>query len=109
MQPEPPPGVPTWIGYVGTLISQVGVPTVFAGVLVWFLLTRVGGTLEHIEESEEARTKILTELQVKVLDALTTQTQAFVAAMQTNIETNERIVQAVTSRARPRTSSEPAH
>jgi len=90
-QPEPPPGIPTWIGYVATLITQVGVPTVLAGVLLWFVLFRLDGILHHIEEAETERTRLLVSMQDTVIKSLDNQTERFSSVMQQNVEVNKRI------------------
>lgn len=69
--------------------TQVGVPTVFAAVLLWFVLFRVGNTLEVIQKQEEERTTIVADTQKAFVDALDRQTAAFERAIRDNIEANK--------------------
>jgi len=58
-----PPAHPPWLAPLISVTTQLGVPTVFAGVLLWFVLFKVGGALETIEQHEIERTKLLTTMQ----------------------------------------------
>jgi hypothetical protein len=90
----PPPSagaapLPGWLGPVVTLTTQVGVPTVIAGVLLYFVLFRLDTTLKIIEQSEEDRVKIIAAVQDSIVAALDRQTQAFDRAIKENIEANK--------------------
>jgi hypothetical protein len=91
--PTPPgaavPAVPGWLGPIVSVTTTLGVPTVFAGVLLWFVLTHVGGTLEHMQEEEETRTRIVAAMQDTMIAAFDRQTAQFVAAINQNIEVNK--------------------
>lgn len=90
---SPPAPLPGWLGPIVTVTTQVGVPTVIAGVLLWFVLTRMGTTLDVIEHAEEDRTRIVAAMQETLVDALDRQTKSFEAAMHENIMTNQRIAE----------------
>ena len=75
---EPLPG---WLGSVVQVTTQVGVPTVFAGVLLWFVLFRVGETLDVIEKSELERIRVM-------VSALDKHAERFEAAIDSTIEAN---------------------
>jgi hypothetical protein len=62
--------MPTWLNPLVTITTQLGVPTVFAGVLLWFVLFKVGGTLDKIEQNELDRTKLLATMQEAVVSAV---------------------------------------
>jgi len=98
----PPPPLPGWLGSAVQVTTQVGVPTVFAGVLLWFVLTRVGGTLDMMQKAEEDRVRILAAMQDTLVAALDRQTQAFEKAMRDNIEANRAIAERIERRPPPR-------
>jgi len=76
-----PPAQPSWLAPLVSVTTQLGVPTVFAAVLLWFVLFKVGGTLEKIEQNELDRTKLLVSMQ-----------EAFVAAVQQQGETSAKLL-----------------
>src|SRR5262245_46684770 len=82
---------PWWLQPLLTIITQVGVPTVIAGVLLWFVLFRLDDTLRVIEREEGARTKMIAEMQGNVIRVLENQTDKFSGVMQQNVEVNKRI------------------
>jgi hypothetical protein len=82
--------------------TQVGVPTVIAGVLLWFVLFRLDTTLRVIEQSEEDRVKIIAAVQDSIVAALDRQTHAFEQAIQDNIRANERMLNQLERAGRPR-------
>ena len=45
---ESPPGVPAWLQPMAQLITTLGVPTVFAVVLLWFVLGKFEGNMDAI-------------------------------------------------------------
>ena len=71
---------PSWLTPLISITTQLGVPTVFAGVLLWFVLFKVGGALESIEQHEIDRTKILLSMQ-----------ETFVAAVQQQAEMSAKL------------------
>jgi len=73
---------PSWLAPLTSTVAQLGVPTVFAGVLLWFLLVEVGGTLKTIEQNEIDRTKLLLSVQ-----------ETFVAAVQKQSELSAQLIQ----------------
>ena len=89
--PPPPPPLPGWLGPIVTVTTQVGVPTVVAGVLLWFVLFRLDTTLKIIEHSEEDRVRIIAAMQDTVVAALDRQTKAFETAIRENISANREI------------------
>ncbi len=89
-EPSAPP-LPGWLGSAVQVTTQVGVPTVFAGVLLWFVLTRVGGTLDMIQKAEDDRVRILAAMQDSLVAALDRQTMSFEKAIRENIDANRQI------------------
>lgn len=87
----PPAQLPGWLGPIVTVTTQVGVPTVFAGFLLWFVLMRVGGTLDMMQKAEEDRIRIVAAMQDTLIAALDRQTVSFVSAMDRNIAANKEI------------------
>lgn len=88
----PGPPLPGWLGQVVQVTTQVGVPTVFAAVLLWFVLTRVDTSLKTINENEEARTRMLAAMQDTLVATLDRQTRSFEAALQANSAANRQIL-----------------
>ena len=82
---------PWWLQPLITLLTQVGVPTVIAGVLLWFVLFRLDSTLRVIEQAEQQRIELLNNMQETVLKALDNQTDKFTAVMQANVDVNKRV------------------
>jgi hypothetical protein len=80
--------LPGWLGPVVTLITQVGVPTVVAGVLLWFVLFRLDMTLRQIEVAEAERVKILLRLEDSFVEALERQNVRFETVVRENIQAN---------------------
>jgi|SRR5215813_1011175 len=85
------PQQPWWLQPLLTLITQVGVPTVIAGVLLWFVLFRLDSTLHIIEHAESDRTALLISMQDNVVKTLENQTEKFTDVMRANVEVNKRI------------------
>lgn len=69
----------------------MGVPTVFAGVLLYFVLFKVGNTLEVIEQGEKERTAIIAAMQDTLVSALDKQADRFERAIESNIKANEKM------------------
>lgn len=89
----PSPPLPGWLQPLVTVTTQVGVPTVFAGVLLYFVLFRVGDVLNTIAKQEEARTQIIRDSQTQIVATLKEQADVFVEAIQENIKENRRIAE----------------
>lgn len=87
----PAPPLPGWLGPIVTITTQVGVPTVVAGVLLWFVLTRVDNTMQVIQEEEESRTRIVAAMQDTMIAAFDRQTKSFVDAIADNIRANQQV------------------
>lgn len=85
----PPAPLPGWLGPIVTVTTQVGVPTVIAGVLLWFVLFRLDTTLKIIEQSEEDRVQIIAAMQDTVVAALDRQAARYEKAIHDNIEANK--------------------
>jgi hypothetical protein len=85
--------LPGWTGSAATLVTQVGVPTVVAGVLLWFVLFRLDTTLNQIEVAEQERIRILMSMQDTLVAALERQSVSFEAAIQENIKANREMLQ----------------
>ena len=89
LPPAAPPQLPGWLGPIVTITTQVGVPTVVAGVLLWFVLFRLDKTLTVIERREEDRVHIIAAMQDTLVAALERQTRATETIMRENIMTNK--------------------
>jgi len=92
------PPLPGWLGYAVAIVTQVGIPTVFACVLLWFVLTGLATTLRHIEDLEDERATILggmqsrlVEMQAKLVDSLDRQTAEMVRLLDANVQANQAI------------------
>jgi hypothetical protein len=83
--------MPGWLGPLVSVTTQFGVPTVFAAVLLWFVLFKVDGAMRAIQEGEETRTKIVAAMQDTLVAALEKQADRFEKAIKENIEANERM------------------
>lgn len=81
--------LPGWLGPIVQVTTQVGVPTVIAGVLLWFVLFKMGGTLDMIQHQEEDRTRIVKAMQESFLASQREQTDAFDKSIKANIEANK--------------------
>jgi hypothetical protein len=82
------PPIPGWIGSAVQITTQVGVPTVVAGVLLWFVLFRVDGAMKIIQEQEETRTKMVSAMQDSLIAALDRQSRMYSETMDRNIIAN---------------------
>jgi hypothetical protein len=99
VQGQPPPqgnqgqagNLPAWLGPIVSVTTQFGVPTVFAAVLLWFVLFKVDGAMRAIQEGEETRTKIIAAMQDTLVAALNKQTDRFEEAIQGNIAVNKEL------------------
>jgi hypothetical protein len=91
--PSAPAPLPGWLGPVVTLTTQVGVPTVIAGVLLWFVLTRVDGAMRAIQAEEDLRTVKVGEMQTAVIAALERNADRFERAIQDNIAANRALAE----------------
>ena len=98
--PQAPPlaPLPGWLGPLVTVTTQVGVPTVVAAVLLWFVLFRVDGAMKVIQDNEEERTRMVNAMQDTLIAAinrnterLDRQTDKFVNAIDQNISANQAI------------------
>jgi hypothetical protein len=79
--------LPGWVGSAVQVIAQLGIPTVFATVLLWFVLSNVSDTLKHIEHAEVERTKLLAGIE-----------ESFVAAINKQSEQNARLYERLIER-----------
>jgi len=77
-----PVAQPSWLAPLISVTTQLGVPTVFAGILLWFVLFRLGATLDNIEDNEIKRTQLLTSMQ-----------EQFVAAVQRQSEMSTKLLE----------------
>lgn len=106
--PAPPAApLPGWLGPIVTITTQVGVPTVIAGVLLWFVLFRLDTTLQTIERSEEDRVRVLVAVQDTLVAALDRQTHAFEKAIDDNIKANQLIAAQLGTQGGARTGAPP--
>jgi hypothetical protein len=73
--------LPSWLQPLAAIITQVGVPTVIAMVLLYFVLTNVSGALQKIQEQEDLRTTFVAQMQKDLILSLNTQTEIFKGAL----------------------------
>jgi hypothetical protein len=83
--------LPGWLGPIVTITTQVGVPTVIAGVLLWFVLFRLDTALKIIEQGEEDRIKIAAAMQETLVAALERNADRFEHAIEANIAANREL------------------
>jgi hypothetical protein len=83
------------------ITTQVGVPTVFAGILLYFVLFRLDTALKVIERSEEDRVKIIVAVQDNIVAALDRQNKAFEEAIRANIDANKTLAEKYDRFGRP--------
>jgi hypothetical protein len=83
--------LPGWLGPIVTVTTQVGVPTVIAGVLLWFVLFRLDTALKIIEQGEEDRVKIAAAMQDTLVAALERNAERFEHAIESNIAANREL------------------
>ncbi len=48
------------------LITQLGVPTVLAGVLLWFIMTRMMAVFDRITQEMDAQTAALQRIEARI-------------------------------------------
>ena len=80
--------LPGWLGPVVTLTTQVGVPTVVAGVLLYFVLFRMDGYLKNMQRADDDRVKIIAAMQDSMISALDRLGNRFDTAIKENIQAN---------------------
>lgn len=85
------PPLPGWLGPIVSVTTQVGVPTVFAGVLLWFVLFKVGAMLDATQRAEEDRVRIVAAMQDSLVGALESNAQTIERAIQANIAANREL------------------
>jgi hypothetical protein len=79
---SPPPGaapLPGWIGSAVQITTQVGIPTVFAMVLLWYVLFKFEGSMDKITERLERNAEAVasfTKVEAEQLAELQKQTRA---------------------------------
>jgi hypothetical protein len=90
-----PPGgppLPGWLGPLVAIVTQVGVPTVVAGVLLYFVLFRIDTSMKYIQQQEDARTQLVMQMQQQLVETLDQQTDRFESAIEKNIAAIDRNV-----------------
>lgn len=85
-----PSPVPGWLQPVSQIITTIGIPSLFAVVLLWYVLTKLDSALRVIMENEDARTQKLTRIEATFESSLEKQTAAFNAAILANIAAIDR-------------------
>ena len=81
--------LPLWLAPVVQITTQVGVPTVFAGILLYFVLFRLDTALKIIEKSEEDRVQVVAAMQDTLVAALDRQADRFEKTIRENIAANK--------------------
>jgi hypothetical protein len=77
--PGAPPPLPGWLGSAVQVTTQVGIPTVFAIVLLWYVLFKFEGSMDKISERLERNADSVaefSEIQAQQLAELQKQTEA---------------------------------
>jgi hypothetical protein len=57
-----------WIDRASRLVMQLGLPTVFAAVLLWFVLWKLGSTLDAMVIEMQAQTQTLIAIQQHIVE-----------------------------------------
>jgi len=70
--PTPPGG---WVDTVSKLVIQVGFPTVMAGVLLWWMLTRFDVVIARMEHNAGVLDAFVAEMRAQTIE-IKAQTQA---------------------------------
>jgi hypothetical protein len=76
---QQPPPLPGWLGSAVQVTTQVGIPTVFAMVLLWYVLFKFEGSMDKITarlESNAQSVQEFTKVQTLQLGELQRQTKA---------------------------------
>jgi hypothetical protein len=81
--------LPGWLGPIVQVTTQVGIPTVFAGILLWFVLFRLDTALRVIEQSEDARIQVITAVQETITDHMDRSAEIFERVMAENAKANK--------------------
>jgi hypothetical protein len=93
----PPPAsaapVPSWLQPLVSITTNLGFPVVVAGLLLWFVLTRVDGAMRHIQAEEDLRTQKVADMQTAVIAALERNADRFERAIQENIAANRALAE----------------
>jgi hypothetical protein len=92
--------MPGWLAPLAQFTSTVGVPTVFAMILLWFVLTRLDTTLKVVEDQEEARTLVVEKMGKDFIAAIASQGDRFESAIQDNIAANKELQENATRERR---------
>jgi hypothetical protein len=87
------PGLPAWLAPVVQLTAWLGVPTMFAGILLWFVLTQVGSAMSTIQRAEDERIKAVLAMQQALVTTIERQTDRFEKAMDENIKVNRELAE----------------
>jgi hypothetical protein len=87
------PGMPGWLAPVVQLTAWLGVPTMFAGILLWFVLTQVGSAMTTIQRAEDERIKAVLAMQQALVSTIERQSERFEKAIEENIQVNRELAE----------------
>jgi len=73
--PSLPPPAAGWVDTVSRLVIQVGFPTVMAGVLLWWMLTRFDTVIARMEHNAQMLDAFVAEMRAQTVE-IKAQTQA---------------------------------
>jgi len=73
--PSLPPSPTGWVDTVTKLVIQVGFPTVMAGVLLWWMLTRFDTVIARMEHNAQVLDAFVAEMRAQTVE-IKAQTQA---------------------------------
>jgi len=91
--PTPTTPQPWWLQPLITIITQVGVPTVIAGVLLWFVLVKLDGVLHDVAHAQEDSVRTLAVMQETLIGALDRQSTRFEQAIRDNMAANRELAE----------------
>jgi hypothetical protein len=96
MANESPPAaaLPGWLAPVLQAIGTLGVPTVIAGVLLYFVLFRLDVTLRVIEDSEDRRLGAIVSIKDSFTNSIDMQTRTFEKALDRQTDAFKQAIQA---------------
>jgi len=82
---------PWWLQPLITIITQVGVPTVIAGVLLWFVLFKLDGVLHDVAHAQEDNVRAMAAMQETLIAALDKQANRFEQVIRDNMAVNREL------------------
>jgi hypothetical protein len=89
----PPSAGPAWLQPLVAVTTTLGIPTVIAAVLLWFMLTRVDTAMQKIQAQEDLRTQFVAQMQKDLVATCEQNADRFEEAIQANIAANRDLME----------------